>query len=258
MRPFKAVSPLVVALGGAGAAYDTDADAFFTRASITDSTQKSAVNQLVLDLKSAGIWTKLFALYPLVGGTSSTHSHNLKSSSYQITWAGSGTHDANGFTGNGTDAVGDTNLNATSVLTTTSWGFGVYCRINVAQVSTEIAAVTASEFLYINARYTDNRTYWGDTSAGSSFANSNSTGFWILTRTSASSIRFFQGSTLMGSSSVSGGAFPNAKFLLNKNPPEYGSQNIALAFISSGLTDTEVGSLYTAVQAFQTTLGRQI
>jgi len=37
---------------------DTDAQAFITAASITDSTQQSAINTLVTQLKTYGIWTK--------------------------------------------------------------------------------------------------------------------------------------------------------------------------------------------------------
>jgi hypothetical protein len=38
----------------------------------------------------------------------------------------------------------------------------------------------------------------------------------------------------------------------------YGVNTISFAFISNGLTDTEASDFYTAVQAFQTTLGRAI
>jgi len=40
---------------------DPDAQAFITAASITDPTQQSAINQLVLDLKGYSIWTKMKA-----------------------------------------------------------------------------------------------------------------------------------------------------------------------------------------------------
>lgn len=63
-------------LAGRGA--DADALAFITAANITDTTQKSAVTQLVTDLKSANIWTKMKAIYPFVGGTASSHRFNLK------------------------------------------------------------------------------------------------------------------------------------------------------------------------------------
>jgi hypothetical protein len=43
-------------------------------------------------------------------------------------------------------------------------------------------------------------------------------------------------------------------------PSEYqrGGTNYALASIGDGLTDTEAANYYTAVQTFQTTLGRQV
>jgi hypothetical protein len=89
-------------------AYDTDAQDFFTRASITDTTQKLAVHQLVVDAKAHSWWTKCDAIYPFVGGTASKHSYNLRSSSYTITWSGTVTHNANGVTGDASTGYGDT------------------------------------------------------------------------------------------------------------------------------------------------------
>jgi len=39
---------------------------------------------------------------------------------------------------------------------------------------------------------------------------------------------------------------------------EYSNRNIAFASIGDGITDTEASNFYTAVQAFQTTLSRQV
>ena len=110
-------------------AYDIDAQDFFTRASITDTTQKLAVHQLVLDAKAHSWWTRCDAIYPFVGGTASKHSHNLKSSSYQLTWHGTLTHDANGVTGDGSTGYGDTGFSprtAGSQFTTNSAHLFVY------------------------------------------------------------------------------------------------------------------------------------
>jgi len=57
-------------------AFDPDAQAFITAASITDPTQQSAINQLVVDLKGYNIWTKFKAIYPIVGGSASSHKWN--------------------------------------------------------------------------------------------------------------------------------------------------------------------------------------
>ena len=69
--------------------YIADAQAFITAASITDPTQQSAINQLVVDLKGYGVWTKMQAIYPFVGGTSTSTSYNLKNTAqFQISWKG--------------------------------------------------------------------------------------------------------------------------------------------------------------------------
>jgi hypothetical protein len=47
-------------------AVDADALAFITAAGITDATQQSAINQLVITLKGLSIWTKMKAIYPFV------------------------------------------------------------------------------------------------------------------------------------------------------------------------------------------------
>ncbi len=63
-----------VASGGT----DADAQAFITATAITDLTQQTAINTLVTQLKTYGIWTKMKALYPFVGGTATAHKFNLK------------------------------------------------------------------------------------------------------------------------------------------------------------------------------------
>jgi len=49
-----------------GTSLDPDAAAFLTAAGITDPTQQSAINTLVLSLKADGLWTKMKAIYPFV------------------------------------------------------------------------------------------------------------------------------------------------------------------------------------------------
>ena len=39
---------------------------------------------------------------------------------------------------------------------------------------------------------------------------------------------------------------------------DYGSNQLRFSYLSDGLTDTEAANFYTAVQAFQTTLGRNV
>ena len=52
-----------------GVAYDPDAQAFFTASGLTGATNLTAINQLVIDLKGYGIWTKMKAIYPQIWKT---------------------------------------------------------------------------------------------------------------------------------------------------------------------------------------------
>lgn len=85
------VNPFVSFPAG-GSSYDTDADAYFTRASITDSASKTKISDLVVALKAEGIWTSLtdiWLLRPLQQNTGGTTVYALKSNSNNGTLQGS-------------------------------------------------------------------------------------------------------------------------------------------------------------------------
>lgn len=99
-------------------AYDSDAVTFFTAASITDATQKGAVDYLVKALKAGNLWTNMIAVYPFVGGASNKHALNLKApSTYPITFTSTGvTHNGSGITGDGSTGYGVIPLDWTSAI----------------------------------------------------------------------------------------------------------------------------------------------
>ena len=62
-------------------ATDADADKFVqavNACSPLTSAQVKAIDELVIDLKAANIWTKFKAIYPFVGGSACAHKFNLK------------------------------------------------------------------------------------------------------------------------------------------------------------------------------------
>ena len=104
--------------------FDVDAQAFITAAAITDSTQQNAINTLVLALKGYSIWTKMKAIYPIVGGTASQHKYNLKDPrdldvAFRLAFATGWTHSVNGIKGNGTTAFADSFFNLSTQTTAT-------------------------------------------------------------------------------------------------------------------------------------------
>ena len=249
-----------------GAAYDADAQAFFTAAGITDTTQKSAVNQLVLDLKSYSIWTKMKALYPMVGGTSTTHSYNLiNTAQYQLTFNGGWTHSSTGALPNGTNAYANTGFNASTQLTTTSGNIGMYSRTNNTGIRFDFGASVGSNRLYLYSNYNGSSGY-ASYASEFGFSATNTQGLYSLGRLSSqsSNVRLIRnGSTTLYNDNPSAISLPNANLYLaasneNGSASGYSSREYALFYMSDGLTNTEISNFYTAVQTFQTTLGRQV
>ena len=109
---------------------DQDSTNFIIAAGISDSVQTSAIETLVSDLKTYGLWTKMKAIYPFVGGSANSHKFNLKDprnldGAYRLVFNGGWTHTSNGAKPNGTTGYAETYLN-NNILGLNDISFGVY------------------------------------------------------------------------------------------------------------------------------------
>jgi hypothetical protein len=82
---------------------------------ITGAGLWTAVNNLVIALKSNGIWNRTSAIYPYVGGTAERHKFNLKNpvnsdAAFRLTFYNSWTHTGAGATPISTISYADTNM----------------------------------------------------------------------------------------------------------------------------------------------------
>jgi hypothetical protein len=100
--------------------------------------QATAITDLTNSLVSANLWDKMPVIYPVAGGTAAAHKFNLKNpvdtdAGYRVTWVGTATHDANGYTGDGTTALGNTHFNFASIPSLKdNWHLSAYSRTNLA------------------------------------------------------------------------------------------------------------------------------
>jgi len=253
-----------------GLLYDADALAFMTAASITDNTQKTAINTLVTDLKGYNIWTKMKALYPFVGGSATSHKYNLKDprdldAAYRLVFNGGWTHSATGILPNGTTGYADTKLNPSSVLSLNSTHLSIYSRTNSSILKVDMGVYDTSG-VYAVIRSTDGKTYFRvNRNAGYSEASSalsTSALFYMINRPSSNSEKLhLNGATVnFGDPSF---ALPNQNIYIgaindNNTAASYSSREYAFSSIGDSLSDTEAANFYTAVQTFQTTLNRQV
>jgi len=244
---------------------DPDAQAFITAASITDPTQQSATNQLVVDLKGYSIWTKMKALYPFVGGTASSHKFNLKDprdldAAFRIQFIGGGTWSSTGYTPNGTNGYADTKLIAQNVLGLNSTSFGVYSRTNVNRNAPSIGNVTggASAECSLWLSSGGNAFLRVNNPNVSSQASTDSRGLFVANRANSTQINLQIRGTQYTFSQNSNSLYVNSFHLGGVNPNFFDNKEIAFSFIGDGLTSQNMTDLNTAVVAFQTTLARQV
>jgi hypothetical protein len=267
---------MILATHGILASYrgiDADAQAFITAANITDTTQQNAIKTLVSDLKSANIWVKMMALYPFVGGNASSHKWNLKdprdlNAAYRLTFNGGWTHSSNGVLPNGTTGYANTYLNDYSQLVAADNHISCYVNTNG----------TSAEFPYIIGNYRSTsdsglaiRTYGSSNGGTLRFYNykqqdltntlSNNIGHWINSNKNGNFLGFKNNNVIINTSSTGVSANFNlyiGAIHIDGFPSSFSTQNIAFASIGNGLSTTEVANFYTAVQTFQTALGRQV
>ncbi len=266
------ITSIIGILSKSPVGYDADALAFFTATGITDATQKSAINQLVLDLKSNSLWTKFIAMYPFVGGSATTHKYNLKDpqdldASYRLTFSGGITHDANGITGNGSNGYYRTYITPSAHLSQDNTSVFLYIRTNSSGAYVDIGSIkqgAPQHRIQINPRNASNMftSACNDTTV-SSVSNSDSRGFIGISRTSSTSYVQSINSTQTTVTVTSTALNSDEIYGLAVNPgsgvpSNYSARNQAFACIGVGLTNTECDTLNTIIQTYETTLSRNV
>lgn len=255
--------------------YDADAVAYFTAASITDVTEKDAVNQLVLDLKGTGsttnntnVWDSLFDIAPISPTSLSAAAYKIKYASTQtITWNNSPTHTSAGVGFNGTTQYGDfgftpstdgyTTTSASLTLSTNGSSGGVDILFGTIQSTTQRAiffftsTITAAHFYRTGASLL-------------SYTTVSTTGVHSASRRSATDGEmYFDGaSQLTNTSSNSGSILPTTTCFLAANNDgggtagNFAQTTIDFVAVGEGLTDNQSTDLYDAITTYNTALSR--
>ena len=249
---------------------DPDAFAFLSATNLLeDPIIEPAIDSLVLDLKTAGIWTKMKAIYPFVGGTATTHKYNLKdpqdtNAAFRLSFSGGWTHSANGALPNGTNAFADTFLVPNTSLLLNSTHISGYVRNNVIVNAPIISSENASTFnngLYIWPKFTSNDysvRINDDTSANGAALDSR--GFHLATRTASNVKKYFRNNVSVFSLTTASTALNSSSIYIgaSRNNANFGTHQTAFNSIGEGLSDPEASAFYTAIQTFQTALSRQV
>jgi hypothetical protein len=257
--------------------YDPDAQLFITATGISGN-DANATNQLVIDLKNANIWTKMKAAYPMVGGTATSHKFNLKNpldtnAAFRLNFIGGGTHSSNGYLPNGINAYANTFLNPLAALTNNNTHMSYYSRTigsgnNQGLIGASTGGLSLPLFTIYGKNLTNNFFMDGYDYNVCRLSNNEPTGaaFYINSRISSISLKAYRNAALLqtitntNTFNVATINFPITIGALNLNGviSQFSFFQCAFASIGDGLTDAEALAFYTAVQTFNTTLGRQV
>lgn len=250
---------------------DTDAQAFLTNAVITDTTQRNAINTLVIGLKTDSLWTKMLAVYPFVGGTATTCKFNLKNplntdGAFRLNFVGGWTFTNNGVQGNGTTAYANTFLAPNPSLSLGNSSISHYSRTNSVDSGTPYGTKTGAANSQLNLSF--------GVGTSNIFHNTNSA-FTLspVPLTTATNLIHSRTNSTQTIAALNGTAatYTNSEGQLSNHPIFLGARNsnntaidlyysrqMAFAHIGTGLTSAECVLLYNRIQTFQTTLGRQV
>lgn len=257
--------------GGPYTPSDADALAFVNAAAITDETQKLAINNLVTDLKGYSIWDKMKAIYPFVGGTSSTHKWNLKDprdldAAFRLVFFGGGSHGTGGWTPNGTNGYADTFLIPSTTLQLNSVSLSYYSRTTSTAAVQTIGCNDSVNYLLLNNFSGGTSIYSQLNTSGANYIDgtiTNTQGLFIANRTTSTAVNLWRNSTKIKSDTKSSLGRPAVKLFIGARNnvgtvSGFDNKQLAFASIGDGLTDTEAANFYTAVQAYQTILSRNV
>jgi hypothetical protein len=256
-------------IGSSNFGFDPDAQAFFDRVTTAGgsltTTEKNATNTLVIQMKADGTWTPMKAIYPMVGASAAACAQNLKSSSFTGTFTSGWTFASTGVTGNGTSSFMDSTLIPSNELSLTSGHYSIYSRTNIDSLSIDMGALSGTQVnhqLWLRFSNTTYFRYSNANSAGTLSGQTSSLGHYILNRNSITNTNGYKnGSAIL--TELQTAALPTVSIYIGARNSNGSftlptTREYAFASIGDGLTDTQASNFYTAVQAFQTTLSRQV
>jgi hypothetical protein len=259
---------------------DADATAYLAAVvaagGTVDATITTATNTLFTSLKSAGLYTKVKAMYPIVGGVAAAHAVEGKNPGgpFNLIFNGTFTHGASGFTGIGGTPYAETNYIPLTQHPGGTMTMGMFTNTNGANFSDYymMGAFSASN-RFLGWDYNEVST--GAIDFTGKYLN-NTTTTTIDVGTTANSLGMVQiggngttktfthnlnGVDSSASAAQDGSTLPAVEIYLsslNLSGSPYHSQGsrAAFAYMSDYLTLSEMNNIAAINNAFQTALGR--
>jgi hypothetical protein len=229
----------------------------------TDTIILNALNTFEAGLIANSLTTKFNAIYPFVGGDSTKHRYNfINTLTFQLTFNGFWIHSPTGALPNGTNAYANTGITPSTTLSLNDTHFSAYLRNNT-NVGADIGCQTTGTAIELDARNSGNFRGIVNNLTFSTVANTDSRGWFTISRTTSTLLTIYKNGASSATSAIVSISRPtNNLYLAARNnngiTESYTSRELAFASIGSGLTAGEASTLYTLIQAMQTSLSRYV
>lgn len=226
---------------------------FLTTTGITDTTIISALSNFIIDCKTQNYWNKITHFLPYVGGSSGNHAVCLKTAASIVTWFGGMTHNADGITGNGSNAYGEISL-APNAFPEDDLAFGIYVKSGTAQNGYDFSSGSGVTLISF---WSDSRMYGAVNSAFSSVVNSGGIeGHYMCVRNNLLNATMFKNATATTAQQNSS-APGSGNFNIMRQSSFYADKNHQSLVIANGRwTRQEVDDFGDLVVDLQIALGR--
>ena len=247
---------------------DEDIQGFFDRVAAAGGVltlqEETAITTLVTDLKTYGLWSKMKAIYPMVGASAAACRQNLRSNDFTGIFTSGWTFASTGVTPNGTTSCFFDTKFPLNTIGTNNNSMGFYTRTNLIESAAEIGT---DQNYNMGANFSGFGAFARNLNiAAGGFTNSDTRGFYNNSRIISTNYQYYKNATLLGTITATS-TTPSATHNIalagemqtgNTAVRVPSSKEFSFAFIGDGLNDSENTLYYTAVQKFQTTLNRQV
>jgi hypothetical protein len=251
------------ALGTPG--YTAAANALFAAMTTPPTTaRKRIINNLIVALQSAGVWSKFDLFYVMAAADSQAARLNWVSpSTFTISAVNSPTFTADrGFNGDGASSFLNTNYVPSSN--------AVLYAQNSAHLSgwsLSTGAASSTERLLGNTSSTTNRSLilprnTGDIisclvndTAGTTLSNANRDGYFLANRSGTSARQVYRNGSSLGSDVVTSAGLPTTAITFLKDVTNFATLQVSCGSVGASLNSTEVSALYSALLTYHQAVG---
>lgn len=248
--------------GGGGPTDEPETTALVAAMTVAPSAgRKTLINNLILSLKSAGVWTKLDFLHVIAAHDAQAGRINWRNPAQVATVGGTATFTVDrGYQGDGTTGYIDTGL-LLSTLTNYKQDtahIGGWCATEAGGTSNQamVGTLTTNTKMQLAPKISNNvQSRLNNVTAGNT-ANTVSKGHSLITRVVSTGFDVYKDGASIGSVVQTSAAVAAENIVYLRNGANFnGNWQIAAGHGGLNLSSTEIANLFNALSTYMTALG---